>query len=591
MQFDYDSILQRILASLQSKVSWANILEFSSNKKILEVFAKEASELINYDNYLTRENQWALSKNISSLLSSSDILGYKVHRKLGSKGTLTVSPSSAFNQGHGLTIMVPKFSMFSSADDSTVKFCTTANDSIPINVISKDINVIQGTPKSFTQTALGTNYEEIVVYNSNIEDTFYEVYVNGTLWAEVDNLLNALPTDQEYEIKNLYNFAGVRLKFGNNVFGKKLVNGDTVVFNYIDTLGSTGNVARIGAVSVVESTIYDSTPTQVSLYCKNAGSLDGGSGIQDIEDVRLKAPKIFQAGGRAVTKDDYKTILENSGFVYKTAVWGEYEYLIDHNLVPGDAYAFVPLQENKVHIAGLKNTGEPLDVTDQANIISYLGAYKPPTDIIEFNNPEIVYLHFISSVYVKERSYSLTAVKTSVLNTLSSAYSFQAFDFGTNIYETDYKTLIDNVTGVDHNYTVLRVYNIVSFDQATSASFLLSLNPIDPTSGQNVSVAVYLKNLNNPLAGYTMIGQDDGNGNIVGITTNGVTYTLTGSAINYANGVGSVKIVSPASGYGDGYLNYQLKIEYRVANVDFVLTSRAQIFRFGEAEVTCYYLQ
>ena len=584
MQFDYESTRLRMINSLRAKVSWAEILDFSSNAKIIEVFAKEIAELANFDIYLTRENQWSLAKNISSLLSSSEMLAYTAHRKIGSVGSLVLSPSSTFNGTYGTTIMLPKYSIFSSSEDSTIKFCNTENSSIPAGTATVSLNVVQGTPKSSTYMALGSNYEEVLIYSSSIEASHYELYVNGVLWTEVNNLLDSGATDTEYEIKNLYNFEGVRIRFGNDIFGKKLTAGDTVVFYYIDTLGNLGNVSRINTITTVESTIYDTTPTPVTIYCKNTGTMDGGDAIESLESIRLNAPKIFQTGNRAVTKDDYITILENSELVYKVNVWGEYEYLIDNNLTPGDSTSFVPLEENKVHIAGLKNTGAILDETDKENIIAYLNDYKSPTDIISFEDPEVVYLHFISTAYVRDRSYSLTTVKMNIDAILASTYSFQNFDFGTNIYETDYKTLVDGVEGVDHNNTSLRVYNEISFDQANSASFILSLFPIAPTSGQTVSVKVFLKS---PSTEYFQIGQDDGSGNIDGLTVGGETYDLTDSVINYTTGVGFIQITSPAI----SYLTYTLKVEYSITSNDFILTARSQLFRFGEAEVSTLYMQ
>jgi len=584
MQFDYEAVRLRMINSLRSKVSWAEILDFSSNAKIIEVFAKEVSELGNFDIYLTRENQWSLAKNISSLLSSSDILSYRVHRKVGSVGELTLSPSSSFTGTHPNTIMIPKYTIFSSSEDAATKFCTTVNTSIPASTASVEVDVVQGTPKSYTYTALGNNYEEVPIYSQSIEDLNYEVYVNGVLWTEVDNLLEAAATATSYEIKNLYNFAGVQLRFGNDIFGKKLASGDTVVFYYIDTLGALGNISRANIVTTVESTIYDTVPAPVTIYCKNLGTMDGGDGIESKDSIRLNAPKIFQSGNRAVTKDDYATILENSNLVYKVNVWGEYEYLIDNNLTPGDPTSFVPLQENKVNIAGLKNTGEPLDETDKANIIAYLDSYKSPTDIIAFYDPEVVYLHFICTAYVRERSYSLTTVKMNILLTLADTYSFQNFNFGTNIYETDYKTLVDGVDGVDHNYTLLKAYNLIPFDQANSASFTLSLYPVTPSIGSNISIKVYLKG---PTTDYFQIGQDDGSGNIDGLTVGGVPYDLTGSVINYTTGIGFIQITSPVV----NYLTYTLKVEYAIDDTDFVLKTRSQIFRYGEAEVSTLYMQ
>ena len=48
MTFDFDSIYTRLENDLRSKASWADILFYSTNRRLLEVVAEGISQLASY---------------------------------------------------------------------------------------------------------------------------------------------------------------------------------------------------------------------------------------------------------------------------------------------------------------------------------------------------------------------------------------------------------------------------------------------------------------------------------------------------------------------------------------------------------------
>lgn len=574
MNFDVESIKNRMITNLSSKASWAKILFYSTNQRLIDIVAEEINNLAHYDEYLTRETKWSLAQNQSSLLSQEKLLGYKSHRDIGAKGNIRISTDSGFANPPVKTIQIPKYSVFTN-EDSTIKVTTIQNESLLTINNYIDIQVVQGIPKEFSRTAAGDLYEEIEVDNDAIENVTYELYVNDVLWTELDDI--RLAEDGEsmiYEIENKSDGSGIILKFGNNVFGKKLEVGDTIVFKYIETLGAGGNITSTDIINKVESVIYDIDGARVEIFVTNVDPIDGGDGKENIEDIRTNAPNAFQTGDRATSKDDYKAILLQHDYVDKANVWGEYEYNQDEGNPPG---TFVELQENVVHVVAFSPGGSPLTPTQINEIIEYINDYKSPTSIIRFEDIIFVYMVFIINAFVSDRSYTLSEVQNSILTGIQTEYGIDNAEFERNVYESDYMAFLDNIDGVEYHNTLIYLYDLSTFNSPYEGTISIPLFEI-----ATETVEVYVKNDTLSLD-WTKIGTDDG----IGGFTPEAGYDLTGSTINYLTGEGSLIVVSGLTGL---YSDYEIKYYYSLVSNNIVLTARNQILRYGESTVPVQYI-
>jgi hypothetical protein len=191
MTFDYTTILQRLVNYLNAKSEHSNLLYYSTDMKLLETITQETEYLARYNEYLSRENQWELAQNITSLLTQTDLLNYTVRRKIGSRGVLRVSTSSAFNGTYAQDIQIPKYTTFASSDG---KINFVADDYFTLFSTNQyvDITVVQGNYKSVTFTAYGTPNELVTIKNGSIENTEIVVTVNDIPWNVQDNLLEPL---------------------------------------------------------------------------------------------------------------------------------------------------------------------------------------------------------------------------------------------------------------------------------------------------------------------------------------------------------------------------------------------------------------
>lgn len=638
LQFDFDSTRNRLLRSLRGKSSWADILPYSTNTRLIDSVAESIVELAEYDEYLTRETKWRIAQNRSSLVNQADILNYAAHRKVGAKGPLRVSASEdvadisvrkwdetfGYNEGnqvvyddgdtsrlyeaqttilptteddpndpppetnewervnvsHDVNIEIPVRSVFSDGGDLQVttveKFVLTSDDDYV------DIDVIQGTPRTETREATGANYEEFTIENDSIDDNEYSVRVNGIKWEEVDDLRLSDKDDTHYEIRTLPDGSGVVLRFGNDIFGRRLESGDQVEFRFIDTDGIEGNVTSVDTINETETSFYDVDGNQVELYVMNDETIGGGKDLESIESIRTNAPRLFQTGGRATSKSDYQVLMEGFDFVSRAIAWGAYEYNIDNNNPPG---TFIEAQENIVHVAAFTTAGEELSTSQKDEIRSEINKVKAPTDIIKFEPVSIINLIFTVEAFIRDRAFTQSSVKDSIREELSEEYDINNRDFAENLYRSDYVAFIDDIDGVYYHNTTIDLFELFEFESGYATSWRFGIYPLESDS---VKVYLRVKPDIDPDAEYELVARDNGNGGLVG--QNG--YSASGSSVNYEFGTGTLELENPDTDKLDQfYTNYDIKIQYRSKEDNLVLSQRSQVFNFSEASITTSYTE
>lgn len=571
IQFDAVSVAERIKDKLRAKSSWQDILFFSTNQRIIDAVAEEIADDMQYDEKLTTECKWNLAKQTTSILAENKFFNYFPYRKNGASGVLKVSTSPTYNTSYSLPIAINKYDVFAS---DTLNFCALINQTLLASDMYKNIEIVQGTPKEETFTALGNSFETFTVNNSSIENNYYDVYVNNEIYTKVDSIREAdSATSKVYVLENLNDFSGVTIQFGDDYFGRKLVLGDTVVFKYIETAGDQGNVGSAGIIVNTVSTFYDSTGKAVQLYCTNDSAINGGTTYEDIENIREKAPKKYKSGDTAITSDDYKSIIEAFPFVKKVNVWGEEEVNEDAGNEPG---TFIAAEENVVHVAIVSNLDSSITAYQESLIREGINNKKGPTDIIQFDETNFIYIAFNIAAFITDKNYTISYVTEQIATQLSTKYSISALSFKHPIYLSDYIATINNADGVGYHNTTFQLYTFDSFTSSYVCNIDIAMTNIKPNS-----VKLYIKDVTQTGL-YVLFAQDDGAGNLV---ANG-TLTLSGSTINYTNGIATVIITD---GLTAAYPNYSIKTVFSVTDSSILPTARNQIISLGDGTTTVTY--
>ncbi|MGL5913505.1 MAG: hypothetical protein ACRCZB_05015 [Bacteroidales bacterium] len=584
-RYDYESVLERLTDSVKKKLGGADsLLLFSTNASILEACAEEIADFALYDEYLTREAVWETAKGYSSIMRQVGFYNYKPHRKVGATGVIKVSTSKTFDGTWGKNISLPRFTEFSGGG---VTFLSVENSFLGSHTENISLEVIQGikqdtevliTPSEFPNL----EYATVTILDPSIENTLYEVRVNGTLWKEYPNIrLASSGLEEVFTTKTLIDFSGVEISFGNGVFGKSLQYGDIVHFSYLRTDGSDGNILSSGIISTVNSTITDESGSEVKLYCTNEETLVGGDGYELLADIKSSAPLSFQTGSRAVSSDDYRTLIESMNISDNIQVWGEKELNEDRGHKAG---TYVEASENLVYITGFTiddetSTGYPLTSGAQTLIRSYLNEKKGTTDILQFVDTEIVYVSFYPEVWVSNLKYSSEQVIENVHNILVEQFSIKKAQYKKSLYFSDYYRTVDSAEGVDHHKTTLSFSQFFKFSSAYKFSPALKINNIKPNS-----VEIFIKNVSEGMDEYSLLAYDNGSGFFMGAPIDPDDpskgdYGISSATINYEDGdIGDFLVTYGLEGT---YTNYNIKISFELSEDtggDLVLSHRQQLF-------------
>ena len=459
--FTYEAILERLKENLKSKLGNSDMLFFSTNQRILEAIAEELSEQMRYDEYLMRESKWSTSQNLSSVLNQIDFFNYVPHRMIGCTGNLKVSASSTFNTTYPYRIIIPKFSQFGSSD---LTFVSTEEVELLNNMSEVSVPIKQGEYREsvFDITYAYTEQDlisfNVTLDNANIDNDLYEVLVNGQLWRSVEHLgYSEGADDTVYEIKNLSDFSGITIYFGDGVISRRIEYGDSITIRWVETLGEDGELLQTNAITKVVSTFTDSLGNSVKLYCKNEEAITGGDSYESIESIKYNAPRALRLSSRLISKADYQNFILENSFADKVTVWGETETNIDNG---DDMGNFIDYQHNLVFIAGVNFTsgrGIPLNEVQQRVIRDAFAPIKSLTDIVQFVDPQITYLSFDCRIGYRSDKYSPDQVRVAITNALMDTYAIDHADrrFKEPLYFSQYYELINALSEVEWHETSL----------------------------------------------------------------------------------------------------------------------------------------
>jgi len=144
--------------------------------------------------------------------------------------------------------------------------------------------------------------------------------------------------------------------FGDGILGKKPINNNIVEVEYIYTQGAEANNCR-GAFTALDSIGSFSGGSISVSYSNGTSSTFGGADPETIESIRYNAPLTYLSQNRAVTADDYRSlIIREFGNIDSISVWGG-----EKNTEP---------DYGKVYIA-IKPTGAAaLNAAEKNNIIT-----------------------------------------------------------------------------------------------------------------------------------------------------------------------------------------------------------------------------
>jgi len=169
--------------------------------------------------------------------------------------------------------------------------------------------------------------DNVIIDHFNIDIYVKDVStLKWSKWEKTPSLYLETAIDKKYEIR--YNESKrYEIKFGNNINGKGLNNGDQVAIYYLDSLGKGGEIG-VNALQGKKFISYSTLQYNEVLNDVNAGNINYITSIdlqkitldndtistyftdeQSVDSIRAKAPASFRTQYRAVNIEDFESVI------------------------------------------------------------------------------------------------------------------------------------------------------------------------------------------------------------------------------------------------------------------------------------------
>jgi len=243
--------------------------------------------------------------------------------------------------------------------------------------------------------------------------------------------------------------------YQNNIGLGLTVKPNTTLFVQYRIGGGKASNVGVNVITQFGTTRFDvngpsSTISQnviESLRCTNVTAAIGGGDLPTTEEVRNMVSFNFAAQKRAVTVNDYNSLVRTMPSRFGAP-----------------AKASITEEDNKIKIEILSydtqgKLTELVSNTLKQNIANYLSHYRMINDYIAITNAKVIDLEFEFSV-VMNSTENQGQVITKIVNSIDNYFSPQTQQLGTNVNVSDIRRIVQDIPGVN-TLSSLKVFNKV----------------------------------------------------------------------------------------------------------------------------------
>ena len=479
---DYDFEGSNLSSILDVLAYNTYITSYNANMVANEVFIDTAT---------LRENVIALARNIGYTPKSRKAATSSITFFVDTTNITPVPASLTLRKG---TIAASQ-GVFGTGSGS---FCILDDITVPVvNKIASfnNIPIYEGTvvEKNFTYSARNPQ-QKFILPNVGIDTELIRVGVknNSSSTATVkyslqDNLFYIGSESKVYFLQEVSD-ERYELFFGDGSFGKKLDDQNYITVTYLTSNGDAGNgfsqFSFNGRITYARDGNEYTVTSGISLVTPEFSSR-GGSAIEGVESVRKYAPKIYSTQNRAVTADDYETLIP-------ARIYPDTESI---SVFGGEELN--PPQYGKVFISIKPKFGDFLPNLIKENIKLKLKKYAVAGVVPEILDLKYLYIELSSKIYYNTNLASSSADVSSIVSTNASKYanSTELNKYGARFkYSKFLKIIDDSHPSVTSNITVMKMRRDLRVVPSTLAEYQIGFGNqfhIANSSGYNIKSSAF----------------------------------------------------------------------------------------------------
>jgi len=517
---DFDTIKGNLKTYLRGQSEFSDYdFEGSGLSVLLDILAYNTHYNAFMANMTANEMFLDTAVKRSSVVSLAKALGYT---PIGSQAAMAIVDVTVHDATGPSLLLASGHTFKTKATGQSYQFVNTTDITvIPSSGVYKfeNISVYEGTWVEVDYTVNAADAEQkFILDNARIDISTLSVKIQNsssdtvtTTFTKANNLVEVKSTTTAFFVQET-TAAEWEVYFGDGIVGKKLIDGNIIKVGYIVTNETAANGANKFSSASAIGGFVDITVVTTTVAA-------GGSAPEGLDTIKHNAPFNYTAQNRAVTANDYKTLVPQIyANVESIAVWGgEYND---------------PPVYGKVYISIRPKGGAFLTDTSKADIKKKLKDYTVASVTPEIINPEIIKI--IPSVNFKYDS-GITTKTQGDLETLVRAaivtYSSDQLSQFEGIFRySKFTALVDNTdTAIMSNISTIKMSLSMTPTLASSVKYDVKFQ----NALYNPGLAHVVPVLES--TGFIMSGQtntlyfdDDGSGNLR-------TYFLTGTLKSYVS--------------------------------------------------------
>jgi hypothetical protein len=317
----------------QIKVSIRDYLRANSNFTDYDFEGSNLSTLVDvlaYNTYISSYNANMVSNEVfidsatlrENVVSLARNIGYVPRSRTASRSNISFFVDTSGFTTNPLTITLKRGTVCSSSTSfGNENYVFTIQDDITRPVINntalfENIIIYEGTYLTQNYTVDSNNpNQKFILDNPNIDTSTIRVEVRDRIDSSVIRKFNLsrslFDVDGRSRVFYIQEIEDQRyeLIFGDDVFGKKLDNGNYLEISYIVTNGEFANgISGFNFNGRLVDNNGRVVSSGISLVTANSPS-QSGQEIESVESIKKYAPRIYASKSRAVTAADYEAIV------------------------------------------------------------------------------------------------------------------------------------------------------------------------------------------------------------------------------------------------------------------------------------------
>ena len=453
--------------------------EGSGMSVLLDTLAYNTHYLAYNANMLANEMYLDSADLRSSVVSLAKQVGYTPTSCTSSTATINV----LMNDASGASLTMSRGTKFTTTvDGQSYSFVNNADVSItPVSGVYQFNNLVvnEGSYLNYKYTVSTSDIDQrFIIPNDSVDTTTLSVKVQESSSDSTTKTYKlatgVVSIDSTSEVYFLQEVEGGRFEvyFGDGVLGKAVADGNIVIFDYINTNRDAANGATSFTLSGTVGGFSSATITTVS-------NANGGTGLESIASIKYNAPRDYSAQDRAVTAEDYKTLVKS---LYANAQSVQ---------VYGGEDAAVP-DYGKVYISIKAKSGSNLTVATKESIVQSLKTYAVASVTPVVIDPETTFITLVVNFkYNSGRTTKdVTTLQTNVLTKIATYNNDTLEDFaGMFRYSQLLQSINEADTSILSNITTVKMYKLFTPTLSSALKYTLSFNNAlyNPHSGHNAT--------------------------------------------------------------------------------------------------------